>query len=369
MMGIQREPLNRHGEPSFATRGEGPRTLHLFLWTLCLALALAACSKSAAKPGEAGSALEQTELRHQGAVGAVSFPELAEDLGYLAPLKLNFVGNTISGPQDIQTVVTGDTDYGVAFNGAVIKLIVAKAPIRAVIAAYGVDDTTWTGFYVPEDSPIHGPRDLIGKKVSMNTLGAHHEFILREYLERNGLSPAEAKGVTLVVIPPVSAEQTLRAHQVDVATLGGILRDKALERGGLRLLFSDYQLYGSFNAGTYVFKEKFIKDNPKTVARFVEGTARAIEWARTTPKDQVVARFVDIIQKRGRGEDPAAVRYWKTTGIDSPGGVIRDRDFAVWIDWLVRAGELKPGEVTPSPLFTNEFNPFVTNAVASKAAP
>lgn len=33
-------------------------------------------------------------------------------------------------------------------------------------------------------------------------------------------------------------------------TLGGVLRDKALERGGLRPRFSDYELYGTFNAGT-----------------------------------------------------------------------------------------------------------------------
>ncbi len=340
-----------------------------FSTVLMLALAFAGCSKSEPRPTAQGDGLEQTELRHQAAVGTVSFPELAEDLGYLAPLKLNFVGNTISGPQDIQTVVTGDTDYGVAFDGAVIKLIAAKAPIRAVIAAYGVDDQTWSGYYVPEDSPIHTARDLIGKKISMNTLGAHFEFVLREYLARNGLTSDEAKQVTMVVVPPVSAEQTLRARQVDVATLNGILRDKALERGGLRLLFSDYELYGAFNAGTYVFKDKFIERNPKTVARFVDGTSRAIEWARTTPRDQVIARMVAIIQKRGRGEDASTVGYWKTTGIDSTGGVIRERDFQIWIDWLVRAGELKPGELHAPSLFTNEFNPFSSAAIVSKAGP
>ncbi len=64
----------------------------------------------------------------------MTFTELAEDLGYLAPLKLKWVGNTISGPQDIQTVVTGDTDIGGAFYGAILKLIAAKAPIKAVVA-------------------------------------------------------------------------------------------------------------------------------------------------------------------------------------------------------------------------------------------
>ena len=61
---------------------------------------------------------EQTEIRYQGWAGQVTFVELADDLGYLAPLKLKWVGNTISGPQDIQTVVTGDTDIGGAFYGA-----------------------------------------------------------------------------------------------------------------------------------------------------------------------------------------------------------------------------------------------------------
>jgi ABC-type nitrate/sulfonate/bicarbonate transport system substrate-binding protein len=335
-----------------------------------LLLVLAACSKSSSPAAGGGADAEQTELRHQGLVGQVSFPELAEDLGYLAPVKLTFVGNTISGPQDIQTVVTGDTDYGAAFDGAVIKLIAAKAPVRAVIASYGTDETTFMGFYVPDSSPIHGARDLIGKKVSMNTVGAHSEFILREYLARSGLTPEGAKQVTLVVVPPITSEQSLRAGQVDVAAINGVLRDKALERGGLRLLFSDYQLYGGFNAGSYVFRTRFIEENPKTVARFVDGTARAIEWARTTPREEVVARYEEIIRKRGRNEDASAVRYWKTTGITSPGGTVRERDLQLWIHWLVHAGELKAGEVTPAQIFTNEFNPFSKPpAAVSKTGP
>ncbi len=132
--------------------------------------------------------LEKTEIRYQGWAGQVTFIELAEDLGYLAPLKLKWVGNTISGPQDIQTVVTGDIDIGGAFYGAIIKLIAAKAPIKAVVGYYGSDANTYYGYYVKEDSPIKTARDLIGKKVAVNTLGAHLEFVLREYLARNGLS-------------------------------------------------------------------------------------------------------------------------------------------------------------------------------------
>lgn len=337
----------------------GRRTLLLALATTAL---LGACSRGTP---EAGADEAQT-LRYQGTVGAVTFPELAESLGYLGPVRLQWVGNTISGPQDIQTVVTGDVDFGAAFNGAIVKLVAAKAPVRAVVGSYGVDDQTWSGFYVLEDSPIRSARDLIGKKVSVNTLGAHSEFILREYLARNGLTPAEARQVELTVVPPVNSEQTLRQGQVEVATLGGILRDKALERGGLRRLFSDHELYGNFTAGTYVFSERTLETRPEAVRHFVEGVAKAIEWARTTPRDEVRARYSQIIRDRARNEDATLVQYWLSTGIAEPGGQIAEREFAVWIDWLVKEGDLTPGQLKPVDLYTNAFNPY---APGQRAAP
>jgi ABC-type nitrate/sulfonate/bicarbonate transport system substrate-binding protein len=234
------------------------------LWALCFVWLCACSSASSGDRKTESTQLETLTLRHQGGVGQVSYPELAADLGYLSPLKLEFVGNTISGPQDIQTVVTGDVDFGLAFHGAIIKLIAAGAPIRAVVGGYGVDEQTFSGFFAREDSAIRGPRDLIGKQVAMNTLGAHSEFMLREYLARAGLSAEEIKKTTLLVLPPVNTEQALRANNIDVAALTGIFRDKALVRGGLRQVFTDFELYGAFTAGSYVFTKRFIQKNPNT---------------------------------------------------------------------------------------------------------
>ena len=83
-----------------------------------------------------------------------------------------------------------------------------------------------------------------------------------------------------------------------------MLGDLAVKNGGIRKLFSDYDLLGSFTAGSYVFTEKFIKQNPHTVKKFVEATAKAIEWAQyPIPRDQVIARYESIIKKRGRKEE------------------------------------------------------------------
>lgn len=328
--------------------------------SLLPAMAVTAAATLSAACGSAASADKEgatTELRYQGSVGNVTLPELAQDLGYLGKIKLKWVGNTISGPQDIQSAATGQTDFGGAFNGAIVKLVSAKAPIKAVIGYYGSDKDTYIGYYVKDGSPIKSARDLIGKKIGVNTLGAHLEAALKEYLKRGGLTPAEIKQVQLVVVPPVNTEQALRQGQIDVGALNGILRDKAIDRGGIHPLFKDTELFGDFTAGSYVFRADFLKNNPATVRVFVGGVAKAIEWARSTPRDQVIARFHQIAKKRGRNEDTSALRYFKGYGVAGKGGVIADTEFKTWVDWLKREGELTR---TPEPadLFTNDYNPF-----------
>ncbi|WP_433875189.1 ABC transporter substrate-binding protein [Sinomonas atrocyanea] len=316
-----------------------------------LAAAVSACSGPAAATG-AGQ--ETTELRYQGSANNVTLPELAQDLGFLGDVKLVWVGNTTSGPQDIQSAATSQTDFGGAFTGAVVKLAEAGAPVKAVVNYYGEDEKTFNGFYVKDDSPIRTARDLIGRKVAVNTLGAHSEAVLDTWLEKNGLTPEEIRQVQLVVLPPNDTEEAVRRGQVDVGVLGGVLQDNAVAGGGLRSLFSDYALFGAFAGGQYVFRSDFIAKNPDTVRAFTTGVAKAIEWERTTPRETVIERFTQIIEKRNRGESTKNLKYWKSVGVPRA-GIITDTDFTRWDAWLNRAG-IVGGPVTPSKYYTNEFN-------------
>lgn len=303
-------------------------------------------------------AKQTRRLRYQGWAGQVTAPELAEDLGYLGDVKLDWVGNTISGPQDIQSAATGQIDFGGAFNGAVVKLAANGAPITSVISYYGVDKHAYNGFYVLGDSPIRSARDLIGKKVGMNTLGAHSEAMLDIYLQRHGLSKGEIGKVEPLVVPPVNTEQSLRQRQIQVGVLGDVLRDKAVAEGGIRPLFTDFQLLGAFSAGTYVMTKRFLRQNPGTAKTFVTGVARAIEWARKTPREEVIARMTEIVKKRKRKEDIETLKYWKSFGVAETGGRITDEQLQLWVDWLVERGDIKRGKVKASDLFTNEYNRY-----------
>jgi ABC-type nitrate/sulfonate/bicarbonate transport system substrate-binding protein len=325
----------------------------LLLVTLLFAALVGACSKASATKRSAGG--EQLRLRYQAYPTLVGYPELAADLGYLAPVELEYVGSTISGPQNIQAVATGDVDFGGAFNGAIVKLAARKANLKAVIAYYGTDDESCIGFYTLPGSSIQSAKDLLGKKVAVNTIGAHAEFTIREYLSRQGLSAEQARQVQMVVLPPGTAEQALREGQVDVAGMQTILYEKAKPRGDLRLLFSDRALFGNFNAGSLVMRTRFIEENPNTVRKFVQATAKAIEWARTRPREEVIARLEKVMKKRGANEDVSQLSHWRSTTIVTPGGRMTPSDFQRWTDWLVRDGQLASGQIDVRTLYSNDF--------------
>ncbi|MFD7029447.1 ABC transporter substrate-binding protein [Streptomyces sp. NPDC059917] len=329
-----------------------------FLALIGISAAAVSCGTATASGGGGGGGAQIKKLKYQGSVGAVTLPELAADLGYLGDVTLDWVGNTISGPQDIQSAATGQIHFGGAFNGAVVKLASGKAPIKAVVSYYGSDQYAYSGYYVLEDSPIRSARDLIGRSVGMNTLGAHSQALLDIYLSRNGLSKADSAKVEALVVPPVNAEQSLRQKQLDVAVLGGVLRDKALANGGIRPLFTDFELLGAFSAGTYVMTQRFIKENPDTVRTFVTGVAKAIEWSRSTPREEVIARLTAIVKKRGRNEDTSTLQYWHSYGVAETGGRIGDKEFQLWLDWLGERGDIKKGQLKAADLYTNEFNDY-----------
>ena len=316
---------------------------------------LAGCSgvKTAAK-GE-----EDKVLQYQSAPGSVVLPELAADLGYLGDLKLDNIGISTGGPESIQLTATKQTDFGSAFNGAIIKSYSKNVKLKSVVGSYGSDENTFMGAYALEGSSIKSEKDFIGKKIGVNILGAHMEFVVKDYLRKGGLTEKEIDEVTLVTIPASNAEQSLRNNQIDVVILSGIARDRALETGGITEIFKDIEVFGSeFTAGDYFFTEQYIKENPNTVKLFVEGVAKAIDWAQTTPREEVIARFEKIIKERGRKETADNLKYWQSTGIAETGGVIAVSEYDVWIDWLVKNGELEEGQVKAEDLYTNEYNPF-----------
>ena len=315
--------------------------------------ALSGCAESAASGGKSSDT-----IRYQGYQGSVNLPELAKALGYLDDVKLKYVGTVQGGPQSIAALVSNQVDYGAAFNGAIAQIASTGAPIKSVISYYGSNGPVNSSLLVKDDGGVKSARDLIGKKVAVNTLGANAEAVLDTYLAKGGLSQDEIKKVTLVPLPGINEEAALREGKVEAAYLFGALKDSALSRPGLRTLVTDTDLVGPYNGGSIVMRDQFIDQHKQLTKEFVTGLAKAVDYASTHPVDDVRAKLQDWLTKQGRSDDAKALALWKGLGVATKGGLIRDQDFDLWLDWLKSRGDEKTDSVKASDIYTNQFNPY-----------
>lgn len=153
-----------------------------------------------------------------------------------------------------------------------------------------------------------------------------------------------------------------------MAALSGQFQQRALAGGGIRPVFTQLEQYGQFNGGQYVFRKDLIAKNPEAVTAFTTGVGKAIEWQKTTPREEVIARFTDIVNARKRtNENPDVLKYWLSVGVPSKFGEISDKDFANWQDWLKDTGAVT-GDLDLSNLYTNEFNKAATGSAEAPAA-
>lgn len=325
--------------------------------TVALSAVLVAAGATGCSAGAAEDGKEVTTLRYQTGPGLLNYAELADSLGYLDGITLRSVGEVQGGPAALQALATDQTDFAVGpFNGATAKVVSTGLKVTAVAAAYGSTEKVNSSLLTLADSSIRSGKDLIGKKVAVNTLGANAEAVLDTYLQKEGLTAKEIDQVTLVPLPGINTEPALRKGQVDAAYLGFAAKALALDHGGIRVLANDTDFVGPYNGGSYVLKAQFLEDNPTTSKKLVNGITKAIAWDQAHTPEQTLARYTTYLKSHGKAQYVKALATWQGNGVATPGGVLRDQDFSIWIDWLKSSGEVEAASLKPGDLYTNDLN-------------
>lgn len=329
---------------------------------LAAALGAALLLGTSACGGASGAATRSadgtTTVRYQSGPGLVNYVELADALGYYDDVQLDYVGQVQGGPEALRALATGEIDIANAFQGAIAKVVATGVPVTAVVASYGSTQDVDMQLLVPEESPIRRGQDLVGKKVAVNTLGANSEAVIDTYLEDEGLTPEQIDEVTLVPLPGVNQEAALRDGTVDAALLSFATKEFALDNGGLRALATDTDFVGDYNGGSYAVADSLVEENPEGAEELVAGIARAIDFEQTHPVGEVRAIYQDWLEEQGRGEEKKVYATWSGNGVASPGGVLDEEDFTIWLDWLDAEGEVDADSLDVSSIFTNRFNPY-----------
>jgi ABC-type nitrate/sulfonate/bicarbonate transport system substrate-binding protein len=286
---------------------------------------------------------DQVTIRYMASQGGLSGHELADALGYFkgTGIKIENVGYAQGGPASLFALASGNVDLGGAATSAVINSIAGGNDFVAAYPSNGINGETQSDFYSLAGSPITSIKDLVGKTIAVNTLGAHLDYTVREALHSVGLPENAAK---LVVVPGPQLEQVLRSKQVDVTAFGywqKTFEGVAVKNGGLQKIFGDTDILGEIAGGFVVLRRDWIERHPKAAQIFIEQSERALEYARTHPEETKIL-LAKILTERG--ENGEIAQYFTGYGL-RPGAKAENRDIQFWIDIFVREGQLKAGQL------------------------
>jgi ABC-type nitrate/sulfonate/bicarbonate transport system substrate-binding protein len=301
----------------------------------------------------------QVVIRYLDDAGFVPSFEIADVLGFLKDtnIRLEPKGESPGGPESLAALASGSIDIVGAATPAMINAIAHGAKILCIMPRAGINKDLNSKFFVLDDSPIKSPADLKDRSIAVNTLGAHLDYTVREYLKNHDLTAGDVK---LVTVPGPRLDETLRSHQTDVVAVGtwqNPIAVKIRAEGGVKVLFTDYDVLGDIVLAGNAMQTSFLDQHPKEVKEFVTASAKAADWVADHP---VEARKLAAEILTERGETAAATvaaASWPGFGV-SQHALYKEQDIKFWLDVLVREAKLKPGQFSPEDIATNKYNSF-----------
>jgi ABC-type nitrate/sulfonate/bicarbonate transport system substrate-binding protein len=268
------------------------------------------------------------------------------------------------GTVALQALLANNIDTAGSAWPAWINIIARGGKIKAVLGtsvSTKENKSGTSGLLVLEESRIHSIKDLAGKRIAVNVLGAEADYVIREYLKKNGLSISQ---VELVVVPAENQEQMLRSRQVDAVawtTSGGAYWDMTVEKGGVREVpgTRNFDTKGETVFFGIGFRNDFIEKHPDTVRKYLLAydTSRRILYDEFRKDPERVRKIYAEISAE-KGGNPKMARYYQASSWTPDFPFISDKDIQWWLDRFTEDGLLKPGQVKPSDVYTNEFNPL-----------
>ena len=182
----------------------------------------------------------------------------------------------------VKRVDVGSADIGIVDTGV---LIVARAQGAKVKIVSMLFDKSPYCMWMWKDSGINSPKDLVGKKIGAPP-GDAQRTIFPALAQANGFDPEK---VTFVNIAAEAKFTALAAKQVDVIFdyySGAPFFYKAMGEENVKyMMFADYGVDVYSNA--LVASEKYIKENPGIIKRFVKASLRGWEFALKNPEEAI----------------------------------------------------------------------------------
>jgi NitT/TauT family transport system substrate-binding protein len=268
--------------------------------TLATVAATAGCGSSSS--GTGGSASSGNGGATQVKVGVIPIVDVAplylgQKKGFFSKRGIDLKMVTAQGGAAIVPgVVSGQFQFGFSNVTSLMLAQTKGVPIKSVVngvASNGKVGADVTGVAVKKSSSIKSAKDLVGKKVAVNTLQNIGDTTVRESVRKAGGDPSKVK---FVEMPFDQMPAALDAGQVDAAWMA----EPALTiaRGqGARVVASPFaETDPKLTVATYFTSTKLLKQKPDLVKKFTAAMTESLEYASQHPDEarQILTGYTKI---------------------------------------------------------------------------
>jgi ABC-type nitrate/sulfonate/bicarbonate transport system substrate-binding protein len=273
--------------------------------------------------------------------------------GFFKDAGLNFVdvGQTVTSQQPTALAI-GQVDVLDTDPMTLVELLMSGVNVTAVAqsgvsATDGDPDKEYLHWDVTNNSDlttfasINNSSTVI--KIGINTMGGDSQLQTNALLQKYNISPDK---IEYVVIPEQNQQEALIQGLIDVACLQPAFYGCSEYRIHARPIATSADAMGSAGGmSLIVFTDSFIQQHPETVDQFIIAYKDAERWADDNRQEagNITA------QRLGLCQGGAIAHYY------SYSGAINTTQLQDWLNEMTVQGVIKPGQYTPSDLYTDEF--------------
>ena len=203
------------------------------------------------------------------------------------------------GAAIVPGVVSGQFQFGFSNTTSLMLAQTKGVPIKSVVngvATNGKVGADVTGVVVKKDSSVKSAKDLVGKKVAVNTLRNIGDTTVRETVRKDGGDPTK---VEFVELPFDQMPAAVEAGQVDAAWMGEPAMTMAKGKGA-RVVASPFaETDPKLTVATYFTSTKVLQESPDLVKKFTEAMTESLTYASEHPDEarQILTTYTKIDAK------------------------------------------------------------------------
>ncbi len=224
---------------------------------------------------------------------------LAKGLGYFEEEGLDVSFVTFHGASLTSGLINGDAQFGLLGYEMVLKLDEKGIKTKMLYST-----TSKFPYSLVANSGITSIADLKGKKISAAGVGTSPYAFVRLAVKSGGLDPD--KDVTLVGITSTSSIlPAAQKGEVNASYAWGSLKIQLLKNGGNVLIDMDdpavhQRIVGTPNYNMYVAQvtDKYIKENPENVQKFVNAVYKAMLWQQNHTPQEIADKISTLFPER-----------------------------------------------------------------------